>query len=192
MRSSNIRYLPAVDHLRAYAALLIVFYHGLHVFAYRLRFGAETLSAAWTTAVNEGAAAAARLLRAAGVEVRAARSLSRALADSRRLTRIEASRRPAGAVEPAVLGTITLVEGPDGVWALTLESPATDWVDARPLDAREVVVLNAGAAIWLGGGADGLGHGIERARSSLDSGAAREVLAELVELTGRLGGDGGG
>lgn len=41
MRSSNIRYLPAVDHLRAYAALLIVFYHGLHVFAYRLRFGAD-------------------------------------------------------------------------------------------------------------------------------------------------------
>ena len=41
MRSSNIRYLPAVDHLRAYAALLIVFYHGLHVFAYRLHFGAD-------------------------------------------------------------------------------------------------------------------------------------------------------
>lgn len=41
MRSSNIRYLPAVDHLRAYAALLIVFYHGLHVFSYQARFGKE-------------------------------------------------------------------------------------------------------------------------------------------------------
>lgn len=39
MRSPNIRYLPAVDHLRAYAALLIVFYHGLHVFSYQARFG---------------------------------------------------------------------------------------------------------------------------------------------------------
>ena len=38
MRSPNIRYLPAVDHLRALAALLIVFYHGLHVFAYAARF----------------------------------------------------------------------------------------------------------------------------------------------------------
>ena len=38
MRSPNIRYFPAVDHLRAYAALLIVFYHGLHVFGYFSRF----------------------------------------------------------------------------------------------------------------------------------------------------------
>ena len=41
MRSPNIRYFPAVDHLRAYAALLIVFYHGLHVFGYFGRFHAE-------------------------------------------------------------------------------------------------------------------------------------------------------
>lgn len=41
MRSPNLRYLPAVDHVRAYAALLIVFYHGLHVFAYEARFGKQ-------------------------------------------------------------------------------------------------------------------------------------------------------
>lgn len=41
MRSPNIRYFPAVDHLRAYAALLIVFYHGLHLFAYFARFHAD-------------------------------------------------------------------------------------------------------------------------------------------------------
>ena len=40
MRSPNIRYFPAVDHLRAGAALLIVFYHGLHLFAYFARFHA--------------------------------------------------------------------------------------------------------------------------------------------------------
>lgn len=38
MRSPNIRYFPAVDHLRAFAALLIVFYHGLHLFSYSARF----------------------------------------------------------------------------------------------------------------------------------------------------------
>ena len=54
--------------------------------------------------------------------------------------------------------------------------------------ARDVVLLNAGAAIRLGGGADDLGGGIERARESLDSGAARDVLARLVEVSGRLGG----
>ena len=40
MKSPNIDYLPAIDHLRGLAALLIVFYHGLHVISYRLRFGA--------------------------------------------------------------------------------------------------------------------------------------------------------
>ncbi len=36
MKSRNIAYLPEVDHLRAFAALLIVFYHGLHLFRSRL------------------------------------------------------------------------------------------------------------------------------------------------------------
>ena len=54
--------------------------------------------------------------------------------------------------------------------------------------ARDVVLLNAGAAILVGGGADDLGGGIERARESIDSGAARDVLARLVEVSGRLGG----
>lgn len=41
MRSPNIRYLPAIDHLRACAALLIVLYHGLHLFSYQARFQAS-------------------------------------------------------------------------------------------------------------------------------------------------------
>jgi len=36
MKSRNIGYLPEVDHLRAFAALLIVFYHGLHLLRSRL------------------------------------------------------------------------------------------------------------------------------------------------------------
>jgi anthranilate phosphoribosyltransferase len=51
---------------------------------------------------------------------------------------------------------------------------------------RDVVVLNAGAAILVGGGAEDLAQGIERAGEAIDSGAAREVLARLVELTGEL------
>ena len=52
--------------------------------------------------------------------------------------------------------------------------------------AREVVVLNAGAAIVAAGAADDLAGGIERARRSIDDGEASSVLARLVELTQRL------
>jgi anthranilate phosphoribosyltransferase len=51
---------------------------------------------------------------------------------------------------------------------------------------RDVVVLNAAGAILVGGGADDLGGGMERAREAIDSGAARAVLARLVEVTGEL------
>jgi anthranilate phosphoribosyltransferase len=57
--------------------------------------------------------------------------------------------------------------------------------------AREVTALNAAAAIVLGGVADDLSTGIERALGTIDSGAAEEKLEQLIELTGRLskGGD---
>lgn len=38
MESKNIGYLPAIDHLRAFAALLIVYFHGLQFFTYAERF----------------------------------------------------------------------------------------------------------------------------------------------------------
>jgi len=49
---------------------------------------------------------------------------------------------------------------------------------------RDVVLLNAGAAITVGGGAADLVAGVERARESIDSGAARGVLERLVAITG--------
>jgi anthranilate phosphoribosyltransferase len=51
---------------------------------------------------------------------------------------------------------------------------------------RDVVVLNAGAAIVVGGGAPDLASGIGRARESIDSGAARGVLERLVGITSDL------
>ena len=59
-------------------------------------------------------------------------------------------------------------------------------LDGEPGPAREVVVLNAGAAILVGDGASDLAAGVQKARESLDSGAAREVLGRLVETTGTL------
>jgi anthranilate phosphoribosyltransferase len=52
--------------------------------------------------------------------------------------------------------------------------------------ARDVVVLNAGAAILVGGGADDLEGGIVAAREAIDSGAARDVLTRLVAATAEL------
>jgi len=52
--------------------------------------------------------------------------------------------------------------------------------------ARDVVVLNAGAAILVAGGAADLAGGMERAREAIDSGAAGNVLASLVEISSEL------
>ena len=55
--------------------------------------------------------------------------------------------------------------------------------------ARDVIVLNAGAAILVGGGADDLSGGIAVAREAIDSGAARNVLTRLVDETAQLADD---
>lgn len=51
---------------------------------------------------------------------------------------------------------------------------------------REIVALNAGAAIYVAGVADSIAEGIERARAALASGAALAKLEEFVALTQRL------
>jgi anthranilate phosphoribosyltransferase len=48
---------------------------------------------------------------------------------------------------------------------------------------RDLVLLNAGAAIYVGGAADSLGAGVEKAAETVDSGAAAELLDRLVAAT---------
>ncbi|MCC7556645.1 MAG: anthranilate phosphoribosyltransferase [Methanoculleus marisnigri] len=50
--------------------------------------------------------------------------------------------------------------------------------------ARDIVLLNAGAAIYLGGKAGDITAGIARAEASIDSGAALDRLRRLAEATG--------
>ena len=52
--------------------------------------------------------------------------------------------------------------------------------------ARDVILLNAGAAIYAGGRSDDLGAGVEKAREAIDSGAASRVLERLAEQTRQL------
>jgi anthranilate phosphoribosyltransferase len=49
--------------------------------------------------------------------------------------------------------------------------------------ARDIVLLNAGAALYAAGVAASMGEGIGRAREVLASGAAKAKLAELVKAT---------
>ena len=52
--------------------------------------------------------------------------------------------------------------------------------------SRDVVVINAAAAILAAGGAHDLGAAVERAREAIDSGAAEGVLERLVRRSGEL------
>ena len=56
----------------------------------------------------------------------------------------------------------------------------------EPGPARDVVVLNAGAAILAGGGVHDLAAGADRAAEAVDSGAAEGVLERLAGLTREL------
>jgi anthranilate phosphoribosyltransferase len=83
-------------------------------------------------------------------------------------------------VEPATLGAIAGGEPEEN--AATVRRV----VDGEPGPALEVVALNAGAAIFVGGAADDLASGVARAREAIASGAARDVLHRLVALSEEL------
>jgi len=53
---------------------------------------------------------------------------------------------------------------------------------------RDLVLLNAGATIYVGGVAGSLGEGVEAAAAAIDDGAARDLLDRLIATTGKLGG----
>ncbi|MBP6673441.1 MAG: anthranilate phosphoribosyltransferase [Bacteroidetes bacterium] len=48
---------------------------------------------------------------------------------------------------------------------------------------RDIVVLNAGAAVVVAGLADSIAEGVQRAQHAIDSGAAKQKLKELIEFT---------
>ena len=56
----------------------------------------------------------------------------------------------------------------------------------EPGPERAIVVLNGGAAIYLGGRADTLADGVRAAEEAIDSGAANETMERFVERTREL------
>ena len=79
------------------------------------------------------------------------------------------SRSPLSAIQ---------VEGPDASVRMII-----DVLDNKSGPARDIVVLNAGAAIYVAGLADSLKDGMARADAAIASGEARNRLDRLVVLT---------
>ena len=74
------------------------------------------------------------------------------------------------------------VETPDESKAMLISA-----LENAPGPARDIVLLNAGAALYVAGIAGSIGAGIERARAVVVSGAARARLDAYVATTRRLG-----
>ncbi|MBN8475003.1 anthranilate phosphoribosyltransferase [Sulfuritalea sp.] len=60
-------------------------------------------------------------------------------------------------------------------------------LENKPGTPREIVTLNAGAALYTANLADSVGDGIARAREAIASGAARKKLDEFVAFTKKFG-----
>ncbi|MBP7133035.1 MAG: anthranilate phosphoribosyltransferase [Aquabacterium sp.] len=59
-------------------------------------------------------------------------------------------------------------------------------LDNQPGPARDIVLLNAGAAIYAANVADSLGEGVERARDALSNGRAADRLRQFTQTTRTL------
>ena len=59
-------------------------------------------------------------------------------------------------------------------------------LDNQPGAPRDIVILNAGAALYAGNVAGSIQDGIAKAQAAIESGAARACLAQLVSLTQKL------
>jgi anthranilate phosphoribosyltransferase len=59
-------------------------------------------------------------------------------------------------------------------------------LDDTPGPVRDIVLLNAGAALYAADAADSIAAGIARAREAVASGAARAKLDQFVAATRRL------
>ena len=59
-------------------------------------------------------------------------------------------------------------------------------LDNQPGPAKDIVMLNAGAAIYVSGIAADLWAGVAKAREMIESGHAKEKLEQLVQFTSSI------
>jgi len=63
----------------------------------------------------------------------------------------------------------------------------TGVLDNQPGSARDIVILNAGAALYAANVTDSIKAGVEKARVAIESGAAKARLEQLVALSNTFG-----
>lgn len=87
-------------------------------------------------------------------------------------------------IDPAALGIPTTVVGAlRGGQADENAAIARGVLGGETGARRDIVLLNAAAALWVAGLAPRLEEGLDLARQSIDSGAARQSLERLIEAT---------
>ena len=93
-------------------------------------------------------------------------------------------------VHPREFGLETCGSEALKVWdAVQAKDMLLSVLDDLPGPARDIVLLNAGAAIYVADRAATLGEGIEQARAVIRSGAARDKLHQLVAFSNRTKGE---
>jgi anthranilate phosphoribosyltransferase len=91
-------------------------------------------------------------------------------------------------LDPADLGFARAdVEALRGGDPATNAAAVRDMLDGAAGPIRDVVVLNAAAALVVAGSVNDLREGCDAAAHSIDSGAARNVLAEFVSASNGTG-----
>jgi anthranilate phosphoribosyltransferase len=83
-------------------------------------------------------------------------------------------------IEPSALESIQVASGQESAEVLR------QVLAGKHGAARDIVLLNAGAAVYVSGLAATLEDGVAKARAVIDAGAARRKLDELVEFTNVL------
>jgi anthranilate phosphoribosyltransferase len=61
-----------------------------------------------------------------------------------------------------------------------------DVLDGKKGAARDIVLLNAGASLYIAGKADSIADGVKEAAGLIDAGAAKAKLQQLIEVTGAI------
>ena len=88
-------------------------------------------------------------------------------------------------ISPQDFGLSLSRDGVHGGDAATNAAIAGAILAGEPGPARDVVLANAAAALYVAGAADSLRNGAEMAAESIDSGKAREKLEAMRKFEGR-------
>ena len=81
------------------------------------------------------------------------------------------------------VGKVKDLAVPDAAASLAMINAVFDGTDGA---ARDIVLLNAGAAVYVSGLASSLENGIELARQAVASGAAKQKFKQLIETSSHL------